>query len=167
MKRFLFTSKVLLICTLLSVQLKAQDFKYELSEDSLVNFHASQKRIYNATRLSTRPKIDGKLNDSCWESGEWSGGFRQQQPNQAHEPSQKTEINIQYDFNNLYVALRCYDDEPENINPILGRRDNLSGDVAGIALDSYNDKLSAFEFNVTAAGQKIDLVHLGAYLSGF
>ncbi len=167
MKRLFFTSKVLLICTLLSVQLKAQDFKYELSEDSLVNFHASQKRIYNATRLSTRPKIDGKLNDSCWENGEWSGGFRQQQPNQAHEPSQKTEINIQYDFNNLYVALRCYDDEPEKINPILGRRDNLSGDVAGIALDSYNDKLCAFEFNVTAAGQKVDLVHLGAYLWDF
>jgi hypothetical protein len=37
------------------------------------------------------------------------------------------------------------------------------GDMAGIALDSYFDKQTAFEFNVTAAGQKVDLMHLGEY----
>ena len=164
MKRNLFASKVLFICAMLTTQINAQDLRYNLSEDSLVNYYASQKRAYHATRLSERPKIDGQLNDECWDQGIWSAGFRQQQPNQAQEPSQQTEIKILYDFNNLYVGIRCFDNEPEKIQPILDRRDNFSGDIAGIALDTYNDKLTAFEFNVTAAGQKIDVVHLGAYL---
>src|SRR5690606_9545251 len=45
----------------------------------------------------------------------------------------------------------------------LGRRDENNGDMAGIALDSYNDNQTAFEFNLTTAGQKVDLMHMGEY----
>jgi hypothetical protein len=164
MKVFKFNPGVLLFFTIITLQLSAQNELYTLSSDSVVNFYASQKRIYYATRTENRPKIDGKLTDACWEGGEWSGGFRQQQPAQAQKPSQETEIKILYDDRNLYIGIKCYDNEPEKIRPILGRRDDYtSGDVTGIALDTYFDKRTAFEFNVTAAGQKIDLMHLGAY----
>ncbi len=137
--------------------------EYNLSADSLVNYHTSNQRIYYASRLENKPKIDGKLTDICWGKGNWSGGFIQQQPLQAKKPSQETEICILYDDRNLYVGIKCYDDEPELIRSILSRRDEFEGDIAGIALDSYNDNRSAFEFNVSAAGQKVDLVHLDAY----
>ena len=39
-----------------------------------------------------------------------------------------------------------------------GRRDQFIGDVVGINFDSYHDHRTGFEFNLTAAGQKIDLV---------
>lgn len=146
----------------ISVFSQAPD-KYELSSDSTVNRLAGAKKVYYATRIDKRPKIDGKLNDECWENGIWSGGFMQQVPNQGKAPSQNTEIKILYDNNNLYVAFKCHDKEPSGIRPILGRRDNMIGDIAGIALDSYHDKQTAYEFNVAASGQKIDLVHLGAY----
>lgn len=142
----------------------AQNYDYKLSDDSLVNKYASYKRVYYATRTELKPKIDGKLNDECWQkTGTWDGDFIQQQPHQAKEPSQKTDIKILYDDNYLYFAIKCYDNEPDKIAPILGRRDENNGDMAGIALDSYNDKQTAFEFNVTAAGQKVDLMHLGEY----
>lgn len=164
MIRRLFSPVILLSLIFCALGLTAQESIYTLSSDSLVNFYASQKRVYYAERTDVKPKIDGKLNDPCWERGTWSGGFRQQQPLQAHESSQETEVKILYDNDNLYVALKCYDNQPEKIRPILGRRDDYtSGDVAGIALDTYFDKRTAFEFNVTAAGQKIDLTHLGAY----
>ena len=143
---------------------KAQTDSYTLSDDSLVNHFASQKRIYQATRTDLIPKIDGKIDDDCWQKiGTWEGNFVQQQPNQAKNPSQDTEIKILYDDSYLYMALICYDNEPEKIRSILGRRDDNIGDMAGIALDSYFDKQTAFEFNVTAAGQKVDLMHLGEY----
>jgi hypothetical protein len=149
------------ICVILSF---AQDMKYTLSDDSLVNYYASFKRVYYATRTEIKPKIDGKLDDECWNSvGTWDGDFVQQQPHQAKKPSQETEIKILYDDNYLYFAIKCYDNEPEKISPILGRRDAMHGDIAGIALDSYKDNRTAFEFNVTAAGQKVDLMHLGDY----
>jgi len=141
--------------------------KYSLSSDSTVNRLAGTKKVYFATRIDKRPKIDGKLNDACWESGIWSGGFIQQVPNQGKKPSQDTEIKLLYDNSNLYVGFKCYDKGPGNIRPILSRRDKLAGDIAGIALDSYHDKQTAYEFNVAASGQKVDLVHLGAYLWDF
>lgn len=135
--------------------------KYDLSSDTLVNQVASQKRVYYANFFSGKIRIDGELNEKFWKEGKWSGGFVQQQPNQAKAPSEPTEMCILYDANNLYVGLKCYDD-PKLIRSILSRRDESSGDVAGIAIDSYNDKRTAFEFSVTAAGQKVDLMHLGA-----
>lgn len=150
-----------IFCSFIS---QAQDLNYSLSDDSLVNHYASIKRVYYATRTELKPKIDGQLDDECWKIvGKWDGGFVQQQPNQAKAPSQQTEIKILYDDTYLYFAIICHDDEPEKISPILGRRDKNNGDMAGIALDSYNDKQTAFEFNVTAAGQKVDLMHLGEY----
>jgi hypothetical protein len=143
----------------------AQNSDYSLSDDSLVNIHASTKRVYYATRTEIIPKIDGLLNDKCWiEVGKWDGGFIQQQPHQAKPPSQKTDFKILYDDKYLYFAIICHDNEPDKMSPILGRRDDYTvGDIAGIAIDSYNDKQTAFEFNLTAAGQKVDLMHMGEY----
>ena len=160
----IFNPGLLSMFVLFSLSISAQERAYTLSKDSLVNYFASQKRVYYATRTETRPKIDGRLTDKCWQLGEWAGGFRQQQPNQAQPPSEKTEFKILYDDQNLYVAIRCYDDQPGKMRPILSRRDEVnSGDIAGIAFDTYHDKRTAFEFNVSAAGQKVDLMHLGAY----
>jgi hypothetical protein len=141
-----------------------QDLSYTLSDDSLVNKYASINRVYYATRTILKPKIDGKLDDECWQkTGTWDGNFIQQQPHQAAPPSQQTEIKILYDDKYLYFAIICHDNEPGKMDPILGRRDVNSGDMAGIAIDSYNDNQTAFEFNLTAAGQKVDLMHMGEY----
>lgn len=161
LRRSLFL--VSLLCSLILKSLSQPSVAYSLSTDAMVNEHASHKKIYYVTRVIERPKIDGQLDDSCWLAGNWGGGFIQQQPLQAAAPTQKTEICILYDNDNLYVAVKCYDNEPEKIRPILSRRDEFSGDIAGIAIDSYADKRTAFEFNVSAAGQKLDLMHLGSY----
>lgn len=137
--------------------------KYNLSSDSTVNRLAGIQRLYFASRIENHPKIDGKLNEDCWMRGSWAGGFIQQIPAQGKKPSQDTEIKILYDDNNLYVAFKCYDEGPGKIRPILSRRDKSIGDIVGIAFDSYHDKQTAYEFNVSASGQKVDMVHLGSY----
>ena len=146
-------------------RMNGQTLSYTLSQDSMVNVRASNRRAYETVRTSNRPKIDGFLDDLCWENdGVWAGDFIQQAPRQAASPSQQTEIKILYDDDNIYIAIRCYDNYPEGIRPILGRRDDWTvGDITGVAFDTYHDKQTAFEFNVTAAGQKIDLQHLGAF----
>jgi hypothetical protein len=115
-------------------------------------------RIYDTVRLKGRPPvIDGRLDDACWSEGEWHGGFRQQIPTEGAEPSAKTELKILYDEKNIYMAMRAHDD-PKLIHKYSGRRDELMGDVLGVCLDSYADKRTGFEFDLTAAGSKIDLV---------
>ena len=159
-----FKPLLILFCVLNSLIALSQDYNYTLSDDSLVNFYTSQKKAYYATRTEIKPRIDGQLNDECWQQvGYWEGGFIQQQPHQAKAPSQQTEIKILYDDTYLYIGIICHDREPGKIRNVLGRRDEMTGDVTGVAIDSYNDKQTAFEFNLTAAGQKIDLMHLGEY----
>ncbi len=137
--------------------------KYTLSSDTTVNRLAGIKRVYTAVRITKRPRIDGKLNDACWKIGDWAGGFVQQVPAQGKKPSQDTEVKILYDNNNIYVGFKCHDKNPEGIRPILSRRDESVGDAVGIAFDSYHDKRTAYEFDLDASGQKVDLVHLGAF----
>lgn len=116
-------------------------------------------RTYTTTRLSTaKPVIDGKLDDDCWKNGNWAGDFVQWIPKEGADPSQQTQFKILYDDKNLYVAIRAFDKEPEKISRKAGRRDELIGEAMGVNFDSYHDHRTGFEFTVTAAGQKVDLI---------
>jgi hypothetical protein len=120
------------------------------------------KRTYCASQTSHSAKIDGILDDECWiKDGSWSGNFTQYSPNEGAAPSFPTKIKILYDFDFLYVGIYCYDTCPNKIRRILDRRDVFAGDIAGVAFDSYFDHRTAYEFTLTAAGQKLDLKHSG------
>jgi hypothetical protein len=119
-------------------------------------------RIYDATRLLLKPPvIDGRLDDEAWQKqGEWAGHYTQQMPVEGAPPTEPTELKILYDDKYLYYAIRAYDD-PAKIHYYPGRRDDFGEyavDVVGICFDSYNDKRTGFEFDLTASGGKIDLV---------
>jgi len=116
-------------------------------------------RVYNTIRLTTeKPTIDGNLNDECWKTGEWASDFTQWVPKEGAKPSQKTEVKILYDDQNIYVAIRAFDNEPDKMIRKAGKRDEFAGDQTGITFDSYHDHRTGFEFDLTSAGQKIDLV---------
>lgn len=115
-------------------------------------------RIYTTVRLQAQPPVvDGRLDDDAWREGTWAGDYRQQLPTEGAQPSQPTELKILYDERNVYVAIRAYDD-PKKIRRYVGRRDDFVGDIVGVCFDSYFDKRTGFEFDLTAGGSKIDLV---------
>ena len=118
------------------------------------------KPVYQTVRISGEtPRIDGRLDDDCWtRDGVWSGNYTQQMPEEGAAPSQETELKILYDDANIYVAIRAYDTEPEKIDFRPAERDGFNGDMVGLAFDSYHDQRTAFEFNLTASGGKIDLL---------
>ncbi|MFN8240405.1 MAG: DUF5916 domain-containing protein [Bacteroidales bacterium] len=115
--------------------------------------------VYTTTRLTTsKPVIDGKLDDECWSTGTWAGNWHQFIPSEGAEPSYPTDMKILYDDKNLYVAFRAWDDEPGKVHRYAGGRDSFEGDMIGVNFDSYHDYRTGFEFTVTAWGQKIDLI---------
>jgi hypothetical protein len=117
------------------------------------------KRVYTAVRLTgAAPVIDGKLDDACWQLGEWAGDYRQREPFEGADPSLPTRIKILYDRENVYVAFRATDPDLARQPRWIGQRDEFSGDMVGIAFDSYLNRQTAFEFDVTSGGSKIDLV---------
>jgi hypothetical protein len=119
--------------------------------DSTIN-----KRTYHTTFTSNAPEIDGLENDDCWNLVEWSSDFIQSHPAENKPPSQETAFKILFDNDNLYVFIRAFDTEPEKISRIMSRRDNFSGDMVFIDIDSYFDKQTDFLFAASASGAKSD-----------
>ncbi len=117
-----------------------------------------EKRVYTTKEISTAESvtIDGNIDDAAWNAVPWSGDFTQWQPDEGKAPTQKTKFKVLYDEGNLYIAVRCYDNEPDKIVKRMSRRDGFEGDWVEINIDSYHDLRTAFSFNITAAGVKGD-----------
>lgn len=117
-------------------------------------------RVYYTNRIPSaeRPVIDGQLTDACWIIGEWAGDYIQWIPKEGVSPSQPTQLKVLYDDKNIYVAIRAFDSFPGKILRRPGKRDETVGDVVGVCFDSYHDHRTGFEFDVSAAGQKVDLI---------
>jgi hypothetical protein len=143
----------------LIVSFLALSTSLSLAQQDTLKSGTPKQPVYTTSRLVTaKPVIDGKLDDECWKQGTWAGNYHQYTPNEGAKPTFPTEMNIQYDDKNIYVAFRAFDKEPEKIHRFAGVRDELVGDVMGINFDSYRDYRTGFEFNLTAWGQKMDLV---------
>jgi len=119
---------------------------------------SAEEKTYKITKTSEKPRIDGLINDEIWKESEWQGNFTQFEPNSGELASQKTTFSIVFDEENIYVAIRCYDNQPELINKQMSRRDGQEGDLVFIGFDSYFDKRTMFIFGVSAAGVKNDFV---------
>jgi len=116
------------------------------------------KRVFHAVRLAgAAPSIDGRLDESCWtQQGTWGGQLVQRQPREGQPASEPTEFKVLYDDRHLYVAIRCFDAKIDQLPFLRGKRDENSGDVVGVVFDSYFDKRTGFEFDVTAGGSQVD-----------
>ena len=116
------------------------------------------KRVYTTQTIQSddAPIIDGSINDAIWNTVEWSGGFIESDPDENTPPTEQSQFKIIYDTKYLYVALRAFDKDPDNIVRRLSRRDGFDGDRMNVIIDSYHDLRTAFIFTVTAAGVKGD-----------
>lgn len=123
----------------------------------LISFIAfSQTKTYTSLRAVTAPNIDGQLTDNCWINAEWGNNFVQYEPNSGADPSHQTQFAIVFDDNNLYVAIKAIDADPNKIVNRISRRDEVDGDWVAIGIDSYGDKMTSFDFTVSASGSKGD-----------
>jgi len=100
------------------------------------------RRIYVTQSMvaNTPPRIDGIIDDNVWDLVDWSGNYVEWSPDENTTPSQATKLKILYNDKNLYIAFRCYDQEPEKIVSRLSRRDGFDGDWVEINLGSLGDK---------------------------
>ncbi|WP_420378700.1 DUF5916 domain-containing protein [Gilvibacter sp.] len=116
------------------------------------------KRSYTTTSIgdTTPPKIDGLLDDPAWDLVEWTTDYVEFQPDVGTPPSEQTKMKIVYDQKNLYVAFRCYQEDPSTIERRMGRRDDFPGDWVEINLDSFGDDRTGFSFTISASGVKGD-----------
>ena len=117
----------------------------------------TEAREYIAVRTSNPPVIDGKLDDACWETVTSSRDFRMHSPYDDRPATFDTEFSVIYDDNNLYIAVRAHDPNPDKIFRQIARRDHVETEFISVCIDSYHDKNTCYCFFVNASGVMGDL----------
>ena len=113
-----------------------------------------------ATRIeeTEAPTIDGLLDEAVWEKAQIIDEFYQLDPDVGQPGTQRTELRILYDRENLYVGIYNFDTEAHLISATNRTRDGNLGvdDSVRIFLDPLNTHRNAYFFEVNAAGARQD-----------
>lgn len=100
------------------------------------------------------PVIDGLLADPVWQKTVLIDDFHQIQPTDGGMPSERTEVRIAYNAENIYVALRAYDKEVAGLvsKGMIQGQPFFSDDRFEVRLDTFNDRRNAYFFQINANG---------------
>jgi hypothetical protein len=117
-----------------------------------------EPRRARAYRLDVPPVLDGLVNDPVWKDIEPATGFIQQEPQEGAPATERTDVHIGYDDNNLYFGIVCFDSQPEHIVVTQNRRDAPLEDTDSIQilLDTFHDNQNGFVFGTSPTGIEYD-----------
>lgn len=102
--------------------------------------------------------VDGLADEEAWSGASVATDFGQFEPDEGSPSTERTEARVLYGEDALYVFMRAWDSEPDQIVGQLTRRDQSSySDQLGVVVDSYFDRRTAFHFAVNPVGVKHDI----------
>ena len=115
-------------------------------------------RLIKAVRTETPPKIDGKLDDACWQNSAKTGELIQFEPQRGEPSTQPTTIYLAYDANNLYIAFECFKTDMDKLAANLTRRDSFffSDDHVEVLIDTFLDGRNCYAFALNPLGTQTD-----------
>ena len=110
-----------------------------------------------AVRTSIPPKIDGQLDDDCWQFQTTADRFLTTEPKPGIASALASQVWVVYDDDALYIAAFLSDPSTDSIELTLSQRDEAgNADWMGVLLSPYDDGANGFGFGVTSAGVQID-----------
>ena len=115
-------------------------------------------RSATVTSTTAPITIDGTLNEPIWGSAPKIGELVQRQPDTGQAPTERTDVTLLRDEDNLYIGVVAYDSEPGRVIGTQMARDAAltADDRIEILLDTFRDQRSAFYFATNPAGAFVD-----------
>jgi hypothetical protein len=112
--------------------------------------HLAAERL----QLEERILLDGVLDEAVWRRAVPATEFRQQEPVEGAPPTERTEVRVAFDANNLYIGAQLFDSDPSGIKGFQRRRDaGLGSDDRFMwILDTFRDGRTAYFFEINPAG---------------
>ena len=110
------------------------------------------------TAVTSEIVIDGLLDEAPWRQASKIGDLVQRIPEAGAKPTEKTEVTLLYDEDNLYIGVMCYDSEPRGVLASEMARDARlrADDRLEIVFDTFRDQSNAFYFSTNPAGALVD-----------
>ncbi len=146
----LFCFLLLLLCLLwVAPDSIAKDINYET---------ARLEKQLRAVKITDKITIDGRLDESVWADAPKATEFIQREPNEGESISERTEVRVLYDSDNIYFGVTAMDSQAGRVIISELKKDFTveTGDSIQILLDTFHDERNAYEFIVNPAGAKWD-----------
>ena len=117
---------------------------------------ATGKSTIRAVKLTEPLKLDGQLDESIYKTYPSFDGMVQASPRYREPSTEKTEIWVSFDSDNLYVSAKVWDSAPPEkwIANELRRDTNQmrNNDHFGVAFDTFFDRRSGYMFYANPIG---------------
>ena len=102
--------------------------------------------------------MDGIVDEAFWLNIPGNGNFLMQEPKEGGEPTERTEIRVAFDNQNIYIAVICHDSNPSGIKAFQKKRDASleTDDRFRWIFDTFMDKRRAYFFEINPLGLRGD-----------
>ncbi|MSO19484.1 MAG: hypothetical protein EXQ56_03335 [Acidobacteria bacterium] len=119
---------------------------------------SAQTRQARVQRAEASMRVDGALDEPQWAQAPPIGEIQQREPNAGTVASERTEVRLLYDDNNLYIGVTCWDSDPPGIIATRMGRDSdfVDDDHIDILLDTFHDRRNAYYFSTSPSGALVD-----------
>ena len=110
-------------------------------------------------RTREAPQVDGRLDDAVWQSATHLTEFIQIAPVEGAPGSERTEVWMAYDDDNLYFAFYAHYSDPGMMRIFRADRDEIRGDDRiSVLFDTFLDQQRAYQFTVNGYGVQGDSI---------
>lgn len=112
-----------------------------------------------AHQLKEPLSLDGRLDEDPYRIFTPVSDFIQQEPNEGHSATEKTEVWVFFDSENIYISARCWDSQPEQMIVNELRRDHnmlAYNENFAVVLDTFHDRRNSFMFHTNPLGGLTD-----------
>jgi hypothetical protein len=114
-----------------------------------------------AVRIATPLQVDGRLDEEVYATVPAMSGFVQQEPVEGMPATERTDVWVFFDDDNVYVVARCWETEPGRMIATDMRRDSNAigggaNDAFAFTFDTFFDRRNAAIFHVNPLGGRMD-----------
>ena len=119
----------------------------------------AQGLTVRAIRVTEPLRIDGRLDEAFYRT-EPISNFVQVEPAEGEPATEKTDVWLAFDDDNLYVVFRNWESQPGRVVAKEMRRDHTTiwsgDDIVAFHLDTFHDRRNGFEFALNSIGGRQD-----------
>ena len=127
---------------------------------AIISRDTSGRATIRAVRLTTPIRIDGALDEPIYTMVPPITDFIQQEPVGGEPATEKTELWVAFDEDNLYVLFRCWETDASRLVANEMRRDGPNmwqgNDLVAVSFDTFLDRRNSFNFVMNALGGRTD-----------
>ncbi|MDO8794687.1 MAG: DUF5916 domain-containing protein, partial [Vicinamibacterales bacterium] len=125
----------------------------------VMNRDEQGRATVRAVRIEAPIKVDGRMNEAPYGQVPPMTDFIQMEPVEGQPATEKTEVWVFFDQQNIYVTARCYESHPERmiVNELRYDHANITqNDYIAFGFDTFYDRRNGYGFTINPLAGRID-----------